>query len=1014
MDIACQRVHEPYLNLSNMASATELTKQFYEWERRGRGWDIAQYPVDLEPPFHPFFGHYIPMPYTDDGKRPTLLSRVAELFQISPARTHDEYSNEKKDTPYPYTSTDALERLSILLSKNHIPSPSRMEQLLVVLSYCEHPISFEIVADATIIELQIVCRESETYFVEQQVRTYVRDCVIVNTTDKGENLVSIDERPSCLIDFGLHEEFMRPILTDQRNGESYGNVLTLCDSLKGDERIVVQVLFKGVVNVWAESIYVSVTDNADKSFFLDAPEMPKLAEQKNAAPLFGATLRLFVQSDNEDRSSELLKLAIVALKLGTKSPYNSIIPLPDERYTFDMRFDDFLNRQSHRTGMLLNAKELASFVYVPQAAWSKKFEHSDTKTKQLPNAAIGHAYVLGINEHFGHVTDATLSTEQRLKHLHIIGSSGTGKSTLLLSLIQQDMEQGNGIAVLDAHGDLIEAILAHVPTNRMKDVVLIDPSDSEYPIPFNVLKAHTAIEKEILSSDLVASFKRLSSSWGDQMNSVLANAILAFLNSSQGGTLIELRRFLIEKPFREAYLKTIEDEHILYYWQHEYPLLKSSSIGSILTRLDIFLRPTLIRNMVSQKDCIDMAALMDSKRIILVKLSHGIIGAENSYLLGTAIVSKMQQVAMSRQAQAKELRNNFFIYIDEFQHFINPSLHTILSGARKYHVGLVLAHQTMQQLQKQDGELAGEVIANAGTRICFRLGEYDARLFSTSFSSFTPDDLQRLNTGQAIARIERSDYDFSITTLPSTTPIQDADGIARIIDHSRKTYTARFVEQKDSVRKPEVSIQEPLQQPKAIQPESSQIETPVGLHEVQQLQSAQPLQDVLEQFAKRKETQRHRSTQLVIKKLAEAKGFVVTLEAPIPHGKVDVSLVKGSMRIACEVSISTDATWESHNITKCLEANYDQVWCIVSSAQTKASLETFVATLEPSLRRKVTVIEQVHMQSLFEQLPHEQTKPQEEVIKGYRVKLEFGDNSTADMKKKQQSLQNILKGGKRK
>ncbi len=179
--------------------------------------------------------------------------------------------------------------------------------------------------------------------------------------------------------------------------------------------------------------------------------------------------------------------------------------------------------------------------------------------------------------------------------MHIIGATGTGKSTLLLSLITQDIQQGNGLCVLDPHGDLIETILRYIPEERSKDVVLIDPADSEFPIGFNILSAHSELEKELLSSDLVASFKRLSTSWGDQMNSVFSNAILAFLESTNGGTLADLRRFLVEKSYRDTFLKTVLDPNVVYYWQKEYPLLKSNSIGSILTRLDTFLRPKLIR-----------------------------------------------------------------------------------------------------------------------------------------------------------------------------------------------------------------------------------------------------------------------------------------------------------------------------------------------------------------------------------------------------------------------------------
>jgi hypothetical protein len=320
------------------------------------------------------------------------------------------------------------------------------------------------------------------------------------------------------------------------------------------------------------------------------------------------------------------------------------------------------------------------------------------------------------------------------------------------------MANGEGIAVLDPHGDLIESILSWIHPDRHKDVIIIDPSDAEFPVGFNILTAHSEIEKDILSSDLVAVFRRLSTSWGDQMNSVFANAILAFLESTKGGTLIDLRRFLIEKSYRDQFLLTVTDPSIVYYWHKEFPILKSGSIGPILTRLDSFLRPKLIRNMVAQNKSLDFEQILDRKKILLIKLSQGLIGNENSYLLGTFLVSKIQQAAMARQAKQEADRSNFYLYIDEFQNFITPSMSAILSGARKYHLGLILVHQDMQQLTKTDTELASSVTANAGTRICFRLGDTDAKRFDSGFSFFDAADLQNLDTGEAIIRIERPPF----------------------------------------------------------------------------------------------------------------------------------------------------------------------------------------------------------------------------------------------------------------
>ncbi|MBK9631946.1 MAG: type IV secretion system DNA-binding domain-containing protein [Saprospiraceae bacterium] len=314
----------------------------------------------------------------------------------------------------------------------------------------------------------------------------------------------------------------------------------------------------------------------------------------------------------------------------------------------------------------------------------------------------------------------TLSDQHRLRHMHVIGVTGTGKSSLLLKLIIQDVNQDRGIAVLDPHGDLIDEIIKNIPENRLKDVILVDPSDSEYPIGLNLLSAYTDPEKIILSSDLVALFRRFATSWGDQMTSVLANAINAIIESDNGGTLIDLRRFLVESNFRNKFLQTVTDPNILYYWKNEFQLLRANTVAPILTRLDTFLRPRIVRNMMAQKEGLDFNDILENKKILLVKLAQGLIGEENSYLLGTLFVAKLHQAAQQRQNIPPEQRKPFYFYIDEFQNFITPSMSAILTGARKYGLGLILAHQDLDQLAHRDNELANSVLSNPAIRVCFR------------------------------------------------------------------------------------------------------------------------------------------------------------------------------------------------------------------------------------------------------------------------------------------------------
>ncbi len=395
---------------------------------------------------------------------------------------------------------------------------------------------------------------------------------------------------------------------------------------------------------------------------------------------------------------------------------------------------------------------------------------------------------MGINDHAGVAKEVWLTPEQRIRHLHLVGASGSGKTTLMFNLIRQDIASGTGFALLDPHGDLVDRVLEMIPPERREDVVLLDPGDEQFIVPFNVLSAHSDFEKTLLSSDLVAIFRAQSTSWGDQMNVVLGNAIRAFLESTGGGTLADLRRFLLDPAWRDQFLKTVTDPEVVFYWKRGFPQLGGNkSIGPILTRLETFLAPKPIRYMVSQRgNRLDFAAMMDQGKIFLAKLPQGQMGKENSHLLGSLLVAKLQQTAMSRQRMEVKLRRPFFVYADEFQNFICPSMAEILSGARKYGIGFILAHQDLRQLER-DKEVASAVLSNAFTRVVFRVSDSDARVLSEGFAHFPADVLQNLPIGKAICRVERANNDFNLAVPLAAEPhaTQAAGNRRKAIESSR-------------------------------------------------------------------------------------------------------------------------------------------------------------------------------------------------------------------------------------
>jgi hypothetical protein len=1010
-------------------AAQQLTAGFYSWELRGRGWHVFDEPVDLEPGFVPFFFHKPKQHHgMDDGKRPTVISSLLESIKSLGRSQEQEPELPEEDIILAYAADidDTFHYLRCSFPKGQKINQYETEQLIQLLSSCRYPVSFEVIATNEKIYVQYVCTGFDLSHIQNQLKVHFPAAAV---TEQQDALLELPEGLFSIMELGLREEFMRPLaMPGSFDPDLLLSLFGVLDHIEQGKGATLQVLFKGCANPWAESILRSVSNSEGGSFFVDAPDMLPLAKQKISAPLYGVVVRVVGVAGTEDEADKIRWNMADSLVHLSRSSGNSILPLSNNEYPYGNHVEDVLYRQTHRLGMILNSKELSTFIHYPSVSvQSAKLERDARKTKPVPAIGTGQSFVIGINEHHGKTTTVSTSPEQRLKHTHIIGSTGSGKSTLLLNMIVQDIEAGNGCMLIDPHGDLVASILSYIPEKRIQDVLLIDPADSEYPVGFNILSAHSDIEKIILSSDLVAAFRKHSTSWGDQMNSVLANAILSFLESEQGGTLADLRRFLVEKSFRDKYLQTVTDPSIVYYWQHEYPILKNSSVGSIITRLDSFLRPKLIRNMVCQQKSLHFEQLMQEKKIILVKLSQGLIGTENSFLLGTFIVSKLHQAALARQAMPDSQRANFSLYIDEFQNFSTPSMASILTGVRKYYVGLVLAHQSMGQIN--DADVAGAV-QSAGTRICFRVGETDAKKLEAGFSFFDAKDLQNLSTGEAIARIEKPEFDFSLGTIkrePSAIPagIQE-----QILAYSRQTYATPKAEVETFIAQTlHIQAEEPPKRKPTVEIKKTQEGIPERTNKIEAVQHASSSQNpqptILTRTAtedkpvstdKKKESE-HRYLQTLIKRMAEDRGYKVTIEEVTPDGKgkADIGLVRNSKRIACEISVTTTDTWEIHNVEKCVAAGYDVVIvCSTNKKQLEKIQKLVKEKLDSVAQAKVLMMQP---EELFLYLDQEIANEagNEERIKGFRVKVNYTAVSQgANTQKREQIIKTITESLRKK
>jgi len=1025
-----------------------LTAQFYNWEKCGRGWQLWNYAVEPEPPFQPFIGHYVlPGPVLDDARKPTLLGSLVEKLRErlqGASRTSERpaclpEAELAPPEPLAFDAPAELIELQVSLPAEIKISRETAEQFLLSLTYCEYPLAFELIGTPSSITLQFVSSRNDHLQLRQQLTSFFPE---VSGGEKSllKSLWSKSgQKRAALVDFGLSNEFMRPLRVYERlDSDPLVSVAGALSHLGEGELGLLQVLFQRARYPWAESVLRAVTDWAGEAFFADAPEIVSLAQEKVSRPLFACVIRAAAQSADGGRAWEIVKYLGGALAQFSRPLSNELIPLTNDGYPEEDHKADLLLRETRRSGMLLSSAELVSLVHLPTVPLRiPKLKREEKKTRRVPTIATGHRLVLGANVHLGNAAEASLSPEHRLRHTYVIGASGTGKSTLLLNMIIQDIQNGEGIGVLDPHGDLIDEVLGHVPEARLKDVVLLDPSDEAYPVGFNILSAHSELEKNLLGSDLVAIFRRFSTSWGDQMGSVLANAILAFLESERGGTLIDLRRFLVEEEFRNPFLATVRDPEVVYYWQKEFPLLKGKPQSPILTRLDTFLRPKLIRYMVAQRENrLDFGKIMNERKIFLAKLAQGAIGEANAYLLGALLVAKFHQLAMGRQQVPTAERAPFYLYIDEFQNFVTPSMAAVLSGARKYHLGLILAHQELRQLWNKDTEVASAVIANPATRICFRLGDFDAKKLAQGFSFFDAEDLQNLGVGEAICRVERAEYDFNLKTLPLTKVEKETTRARRerLIALSRERYGRRREEveaellselprtathpPKEELWERAKSMPSPLASPPVAtrREERPRPTQPDGVSRpVAPAKRGAPARVPREPVLPGRGGPEHKYLQQLVKRLAEDRGYRAIIEKPIlgGAGSVDVSLEMGESKIACEISVTSTDRQEFGNIGKCLAAGYEKVILLASDTKAlKRVKESVSPELDAEALERVLFLLPDEFVSYLES-EEAGAAALEETVRGYKVKVQYKAVEEPEKKARKQAISQVIFGALR-
>ncbi|MBI2627328.1 type IV secretion system DNA-binding domain-containing protein [Candidatus Nomurabacteria bacterium] len=391
-----------------------------------------------------------------------------------------------------------------------------------------------------------------------------------------------------------------------------------------------------------------------------------------------------------------------------------------------------------------------------------------------------------------------IKRKDRRQHVYMLGKSGTGKSVLMFNMIIQNIRNGDGVCMVDPHGENVEAVLSAIPPHRLKDVIYFNPADADHHIGFNVLELIDPQYKHLVASGLMGIFTKIwANAWSARMEYILNNAILALLDTP-GTTLLGIPRMLVDKDYRQKIISNLKDPVIKAFWVHEYEAwqdkFRNEAIAPIQNKVGQFLSTSIIRNVVGQsKSTINIFDMMNEGKIFLVNVSKGRIGEDNSGLLGGMIITKIQLAAMERVRIPEESRRDFYLFVDEFQNFVTDAFAGILSEARKYRLNLTVAHQyTAQLISDKSSAVRDAVFGNVGTTIVFRVGADDAEFLESEFEpEFTPQDIVNLPNYKVYLKLMIdgvTSRPFSAKTLPPLVKSGDKKIEEEVIRSSRALY----------------------------------------------------------------------------------------------------------------------------------------------------------------------------------------------------------------------------------
>jgi hypothetical protein len=698
----------------------------------------------------------------------------------------------------------------------------------------------------------VVCPRKVSHLIEKQVTSFYPDAVIDQVEDynifTSESVTDADvllPQKSWVVTFKTYQ---------QLKSDPLNNVMNAFSKLKSDEGAAIQFVFRPAAQGWQKKVHTkaqqlinpkkrshfkwwnplswiaTVFDLLTSSETPDAKEnqssgervsqvieeYSKALDEKSSSPGFHCVIRLIGSAGTPDRARTINDGVAAAFTQFNDIHGNSFFrPQLRNRKDIVYRFI----RRSPRRGivemlrrrpLLFGTAELASFFHFPNIKYNKvqNIKWQNFKIAPVPKNIPEEGMFLGYNTVRGERKKIFIKNDDRFRHFYVIGQTGTGKSSIIQLMARQDFHSNKGLCVVDPHGSLIEDLFPYIPRERADDIIYFNPADTERPMGLNMLEGKTEEERDLIALDAMNMMVKMFGEeiFGPRIQDYFRNGCLTLMaDEEEGGAITDLVRLFTDDEWSKYKVARVKNPIVRSFWEKQMAQTgqreKQEMIPYFAAKFGQFTTNTLIRNIVGQvKSSFDFSDIMNTGKILLMNLSKGLVGDINSKLLGMIIVNKIQVAAMRRQRETTTERKDFFLYIDEFQNYVTESIESILSEARKYRLGLIMAHQYLDQLEKENKlsgnvNLKGAVFGNVGTMMFYKIGPQDAELCAKEMGPvFSEADLVNLDAFKGCIKLSvdgQPSRPFSIEVPRpwlETTYVKDAQAVEAYKQLSRLKY----------------------------------------------------------------------------------------------------------------------------------------------------------------------------------------------------------------------------------